>query len=92
MKSREISVCCCRRFDALTHRHRSIRLLSFGRANEPGENEMGQRARVLTQIAGVRGFKVIGHRWEGADGQLVVPVMGFDARKRPANDVMRGVE
>lgn len=39
---------------------------------------MGQRARILTQIAGVRGFKVIGHRWEGADGQLVVPVMGFD--------------
>lgn len=39
---------------------------------------MGQRARIPTQIAGVRGFKIIGYRWVGADGQLVVPVMGFD--------------
>lgn len=64
--------------DALTHRHRSIRLLSFGRANEPGESEMGQRPRILTQIAGVRGFKVIGHRWEDADGHVVVPIRGCD--------------
>lgn len=39
---------------------------------------MGQRQRILTQIAGVRGFKVVVDRWENADGWICVPVGGFD--------------
>ncbi len=39
---------------------------------------MGQRQKILTQIAGVRGFKVVVERWESAEGKLYVPVAGFD--------------
>jgi transposase len=39
---------------------------------------MGQRSRILTQIAGVRGFKVVAWRWEAKDGGVVFPIGGFD--------------
>ncbi len=38
---------------------------------------MGQRAKILTQIAGFRGWKVAGTRWETADGQPFEPIAGY---------------
>ena len=39
---------------------------------------MGQRARILTQIAGFRGWKVVDAWWEGRSGRIIVPVAGYD--------------
>lgn len=39
---------------------------------------MGQRGRILTQIAGVRGWKVVDAYWEGRHRKRIVPVAGFD--------------
>jgi hypothetical protein len=39
---------------------------------------MGQRARILTQIVGIQGWKVTEHRWEGVDGNAIEPVAGYD--------------
>lgn len=39
---------------------------------------MGQRTRILTQIVGVRGWKVMSHRWEAPDGATIVPVSGYE--------------
>lgn len=39
---------------------------------------MSQRAAILTQIAGFRGWKVVSHRWEARDGRVVEPVAGYD--------------
>ena len=39
---------------------------------------MSQRTRILTQIAGFRGWKVTGHRWEAKDGQPIEPIAGYD--------------
>lgn len=39
---------------------------------------MGQRARILTQIVGVRGWKVTEQCWEGPGGERIVPVAGYD--------------
>lgn len=39
---------------------------------------MGQRSRILTQIAGVRGWKVVAQRWQAADGREIAPVAGYD--------------
>jgi transposase len=39
---------------------------------------MGQRARILTQIAGFRGWKVKDARWESRSGESIVPVAGYD--------------
>ncbi len=35
---------------------------------------MGQRGKILTQIAGIRGFKVVVERWESAEAALCVPI------------------
>jgi transposase len=35
---------------------------------------MGQRARILTQIAGFRGWKVADAHWENRSGQVIVPI------------------
>jgi len=39
---------------------------------------MGQRTKILTQIVGVRGWKVMTHRWEGPDGATIIPVAGYE--------------
>lgn len=39
---------------------------------------MSQRTRILSQIAGVRGWKVVETRWESAAGQPFDPVDGYD--------------
>ena len=39
---------------------------------------MGQRARILTQIVGIQGWKVTEYRWEGVDGRAIEPVAGYD--------------
>jgi transposase len=39
---------------------------------------MSQRTRILTQIAGFRGWKVMEHRWESKDGRQIEPVAGYD--------------
>lgn len=39
---------------------------------------MGQRARILTQIAGFRGWKVKDTRWENRKCEPIVPVAGYD--------------
>ncbi len=39
---------------------------------------MGQRARILTQIAGFRGWKVQDARWESRNGKPIVPIAGYD--------------
>jgi transposase len=39
---------------------------------------MSQRTRILTQIAGFRGFKVVDAHWEDAAGQWIEPIAGYD--------------
>lgn len=39
---------------------------------------MGQHTRILTQIAGFRGWKVVVTRWESAGGQRIEPVARYD--------------
>lgn len=39
---------------------------------------MSQRSRILTQVAGARGFRVTRTRWETADGRIIVPIAGFE--------------
>jgi len=39
---------------------------------------MSQRTRILTQIVGIRGWKVAEHRWESRQGRLVEAVAGYD--------------
>lgn len=39
---------------------------------------MGQRAKILTQIAGFGGWKVADTHWETADGQCLEPVAGYN--------------
>lgn len=39
---------------------------------------MGQRARILTQIAGFRGWKVKDVYWESSSGERIRPVAGYD--------------
>ena len=39
---------------------------------------MSQRTRILTQIVGIRGWKVAEHRWESRDGCRIEPVAGYD--------------
>lgn len=46
---------------------------------------MSQRTRILSQIAGFRGWKVVETRWENAAGQPLEPVGGFDV---PADAVL----
>jgi transposase len=47
-------------------------------ATNPEVAWMSQRTRILTQIAGFRGWKVAEHRWESRDGAVIVPVGGYD--------------
>lgn len=46
---------------------------------------MGQHARILTQIAGFRGWKVADTRWESARGERIAPVAGYEV---PADAVL----
>jgi zinc-finger of transposase IS204/IS1001/IS1096/IS1165 len=46
---------------------------------------MGQRARILTQIAGFRGWNVATATWETAAGVPFTPVAGYDV---PAGAVL----
>jgi len=39
---------------------------------------MGQRSRILTQVLGYRGWRVVEAFFEAADGSRVVPVAGYD--------------
>lgn len=39
---------------------------------------MSQRTKILTQIVGFRGWKVIEHHWESRSGALIEPVDGYD--------------
>ena len=39
---------------------------------------MGQRARILTQVTGFRGWKVADAYWESAGGQQIEPVGGYE--------------
>jgi transposase len=39
---------------------------------------MSQRTKILTQIVGIRGWKVADHRWESRDGGPIEPVAGYD--------------
>jgi transposase len=39
---------------------------------------MGQPARILTQIAGFRGWKVVEAYWQDSQGRRVEPVAGYD--------------
>jgi transposase len=39
---------------------------------------MSQRTKILSQIAGFRGWKVVETRWENAAGQPIEPVAGYD--------------
>ena len=46
---------------------------------------MSQRTKILTQIAGFCGWKVMATRWESADGRSFAPVSGYDV---PADAVL----
>lgn len=46
---------------------------------------MGQRARILSQIAGFRGWKVVDAHWESARGRRIAPIGGYDV---PADAVL----
>jgi len=46
---------------------------------------MSQPARILTQIAGFRGWKVVEAYWEDSQGQRVEPVAGYDV---PADSLL----
>jgi transposase len=48
------------------------------RKNGEEEARMGQRARILTQIVGFRGWKVTDALFEGRGGARVEPVAGYD--------------
>lgn len=39
---------------------------------------MSQRTAILTQIVGIRGWKVASQRWESKDGRVVEAVAGYD--------------
>jgi transposase len=47
-------------------------------ATNPEVAWMGQRTKILTQLVGFRGWKVVEHRWESKGGGIVVPVGGYD--------------
>ena len=46
---------------------------------------MGQRARILTQIAGFRGWKVADAYWENRYGERLEPVAGYEV---PADAIL----
>ena len=46
---------------------------------------MSQRIRILTQITGFRGWKVVQAHWENGAGQRIAPVSGYDV---PADAVL----
>lgn len=46
---------------------------------------MSQRTRILSQITGFRGWKVVEARWESASGRPIEPIAGYDV---PADAVL----
>ena len=55
-----------------------VRWLSRVCSKQPGASQMGQRARILTQIAGFTGWKVTDAYWENPTGKRFEQVGCYD--------------